>query len=167
MIAFALSAILGTSPVVLTEPLSPPPLTAAEDPSPPLEHSAGLIQPAPKPRPGFSGWHVAGIWGGATTGGTLGAFTYALAAVATTARSPATGAQFNCSGSACAISYFAGLGLGMMAGGYLGYRLGELALDGRLWARILVIALDVVGLPITAFCSLGAVAFSGNFPGGD
>ncbi len=114
----------------------------------------------------FSGWHAAGIWGGASLGASFGALPYYLAATLSRTRSAATGASFNCRGAVCGIAAFTGMGIGMIAGGVLGYFLGGVARDGSLAAKIFIIASDVLGLPTTGFSFLGALVATGNLPVG-
>lgn len=165
MFALTVAALLSASPSLLDRPLAPPSLWVSDGlPSPAFSTRLMLTEGGGSEAKPLSGWHIAGVWAGASNGGSFGAFAYSVAALATTVHSP-SGAQYNCSGSICAVSYVAGLGLGMIAGGLLGYRLGALANDGHLWAKILVISLDVLGLPTTAFLSAMAVAATGNVPG--
>jgi len=138
-----------------------PVLTPAADLSTPSPAPAPAAPPAStEAAPRFSGWHAAGIWGGGSLGGSFGALTYLLAAEL----SPRERVG-NCPGSACAIAAFGGLGAGLIAGGVLGYFLGGLARDAW-WARILTMAADVTGLPVTLFSFFFVATATGNLPTG-
>jgi hypothetical protein len=134
------------------------------EPAPPEAVKVSPDAAAQPATAGFSGWHAAGIWGGASLGASFGALPYFLASSLSANRT--SGGATSCGGSVCALGAFIGMGIGLVGGGVLGYFLGGVAHEGSLAAKIFIIALDVLGLPITAMSDLFVAAATNNFPSG-
>jgi hypothetical protein len=104
-----------------------------------------LLGEAPEPERGSAAWTVDGTIAGAVTGGAiLGIVGIALGESGTASSSTARQQR------AAEVGGLAGLLLGSVGGGLGGWLLGSEAREGKTWAKVAVIALDVVGVAALA-----------------
>jgi hypothetical protein len=100
---------------------------------------------------GDFGWGVAGAWAGIIVGGATGEFVFGATTAALT------------NGLTANTGTLIGLGAGAIAGGILGYLVGEkLVAHGSSGSKVALILLDVLVIPLIGFAGFFAAACSGT-----